>query len=347
MDQASRMARAKEMGFLSGEYHGTTTGGDMRYPNPNYGSGTRKNIGFVTSSNPYVASTYADPNFGSVFPMLNRDPNLAKLNAEGRAWSDIPEETEVTLPSGGKTNVGHYASGPADMGGVHDTNQIARGAHIEGHGGVRVANVLDRSIHLPDDPENSSLRQEFQKKSSVPSDVTFRQDTRGMRSQFARFDPRLDHLAHLNASAGGAMEFARHVEAVNRAGGQIAPSKYLPNVPRQVHADGGRENGRAAFLSGNHPDVPNVVYHGTTSDVKSFDRSKIGQSALGFHFGNKETAGSLANTRPDGSVMPVHLSLKNPIRLQDYGDWLPENLVSQLSDMGKISRKEAEKLYNS
>jgi hypothetical protein len=41
-------------------------------------------------------------------------------------------------------------------------------------------------------------------------------------------------------SAGGAMEFARHVEAVNRAGGQIAPSKYLPNVPRAVHADGGK-----------------------------------------------------------------------------------------------------------
>jgi hypothetical protein len=36
------------------------------------------------------------------------------------------------------------------------------------------------------------------------------------------------------------MEFARHVEAVHRAGGQIAPSKYLPNVPRAIHAGGGR-----------------------------------------------------------------------------------------------------------
>jgi hypothetical protein len=56
----------------------------------------------------------------------------------------------------------------------------------------------------------------------------------------ARFDPRLEHLSHLGASAGGAMDFARHVEVVQRAGGQIAPSKYLPNVPRQVHAGGGK-----------------------------------------------------------------------------------------------------------
>jgi hypothetical protein len=294
MDQASRMARAKEMGFLSGEYHGTTTGGDMRYPNPNYGSGTRKNIGFVTSSNPYVASTYADPNFGSVFPMLNRDPNLAKLNAEGRAWSDIPEETEVTLPSGGKTDVGRYASGPADMGGVHDTNQIARGAHIEGHGGVRVANVLDRSIHLPDDPENSSLRQEFQKKSSVPSDVTFRQDTRGMRSQFARFDPRLDHLAHLNASAGGAMDFARHVEAVTRAGGQIAPSKYLPNVPRAVHAGGGK-----------------VAYHATQEPFENYDWGRLGQTTKDNTSGTSvdDWASSLANLGPWSHEKPISKQL--------------------------------------
>ena len=294
MDKASRMARAKQMGFDTREYHGTTTGGDMRYPSPNYGSGTRKNIGFVTSSNPYVASTYADPNFGSVFPMLNRDPNLAKLNAEGRAWSDIPEETEVTLPSGGKTDVGRYASGPADMGGVHDTNQIARGAHIEGHGGVRVANILDRSIHLPDDQNDPSLRQEFQKKSSVPSDVTFRQDTRGMRSQFARFDPRLDHLAHLSASTGGAMDFARHVEAVNRAGGQIAPSKYLPNVPRAVHAGGGK-----------------VAYHATQEPFENYDWGRLGQTTKDNTSGTSvdDWASSLASLGPWSHEKPLSKQL--------------------------------------
>lgn len=65
-------------------------------------------------------------------------------------------------------------------------------------------------------------------------------DPASIRSQFARFDPRLTHLSHLSASTGGAMELARAVMAKDRAGGQIAPSKYLPEVPRQVHADGGR-----------------------------------------------------------------------------------------------------------
>lgn len=39
---------------------------------------------------------------------------------------------------------------------------------------------------------------------------------------------------------GALMEKRRAKSAVERAQGQIAPSKYLPDVPRQVHADGGR-----------------------------------------------------------------------------------------------------------
>jgi len=68
-------------------------------------------------------------------------------------------------------------------------------------------------------------------------------DPRHIRRVEARFDPRLSHLSHLSASTGGAMELARHATAVGRAGGQVSPSKYLPDVPRAVHADGGRETG--------------------------------------------------------------------------------------------------------
>lgn len=41
-------------------------------------------------------------------------------------------------------------------------------------------------------------------------------------------------------TAAGILDKARARTAVTRAGGQIAPSKYLPDVPRQVHAEGGR-----------------------------------------------------------------------------------------------------------
>jgi LAS superfamily LD-carboxypeptidase LdcB len=50
---------------------------------------------------------------------------------------------------------------------------------------------------------------------------------------------------------GGMLEKKRHTTAVSRADGQIAPSKYLPNVPRAVHADGGRENGKRDFTRDN------------------------------------------------------------------------------------------------
>jgi len=40
-------------------------------------------------------------------------------------------------------------------------------------------------------------------------------------------------------TAAGILDKARARTAVTRAGGQIAPSKYLPNVPRAVHAGGG------------------------------------------------------------------------------------------------------------
>ena len=41
-------------------------------------------------------------------------------------------------------------------------------------------------------------------------------------------------------TAAGILDKARARVAIDRAGGQIAPSKYLPDVPRQVHAAGGK-----------------------------------------------------------------------------------------------------------
>jgi len=41
-------------------------------------------------------------------------------------------------------------------------------------------------------------------------------------------------------TASGILEKRRAAAAIDRAGGQIAPSHYLPGVPRAVHADGGR-----------------------------------------------------------------------------------------------------------
>lgn len=129
---------------------------------------------------------------------------------------------------------------------------------------------------------------------------------------------------------GGMLEKKRHTTAVSRADGQVSPSKYLPNVPRQVHADGGK----VAFMQGNHPDVPDVVYHGTNRDIRSFDpeaqrnydidpkspdSTDTGWFGKGHYFAPRPKRASYyaeeAARRSQGKgaqVYPVHLSMKNP-----------------------------------
>lgn len=73
-------------------------------------------------------------------------------------------------------------------------------------------------------------------------------------------------------TAAGILDKARARVAVDRAGGQIAPSKYLPDVPRQVHAYGGRANERN-----------DIWWHGSPSgDLRG--------GTSGLHLGTKEAA---------------------------------------------------------
>lgn len=72
---------------------------------------------------------------------------------------------------------------------------------------------------------------------------------------------------------------------------------------------------------------PKVVYHGTTADFSSFSRGEY--SHLGFHFGTQEQANKrfkksdvaqMSNTKAP-NIIPVFLSLENPLRTTDAGDW--------------------------
>ncbi len=116
-------------------------------------------------------------------------------------------------------------------------------------------------------------------------------------------------------TAAGVLDKARARTAVSLAGGQIAPSKYLPDVPRQVHAAGGK----VAFMQGNHPDVPDVMYHGTgaAKDFTSFAMpgNKTGRKTGGnaiYLSTSPETASTFANYGQNPRVIPAHVSAKNP-----------------------------------
>jgi hypothetical protein len=141
-------------------------------------------------------------------------------------------------------------------------------------------------------------------------------------------------------TAGAVFEKNRAKTAVTRAGGQIAPSKYLPNVPRAVHADGGK----VAFQQGNHPLVPDVLYHGNALQIakkgwtdeidpeqtqrnmesqnfRAFKPSEHGNYGPGIYLSDSpKIASNFAQgiradrkeAMPFGQVMKLHVSMKQP-----------------------------------
>lgn len=149
-------------------------------------------------------------------------------------------------------------------------------------------------------------------------------------------------------TAAGILDKARARTAVQRAGGQIAPSKYLPDVPRQVHADGGAAN--APMFQGVHPDLqgeggaPLDLYHGTPSnqEFEAFDNAKLGARDAGFygrgHYLTPIKGNAEGYADPDemgtGTVMgPLHAALKNPF-VWDTSDAGSHRTLRDLQSMG-------------
>jgi SPP1 gp7 family putative phage head morphogenesis protein len=71
---------------------------------------------------------------------------------------------------------------------------------------------------------------------------------------------------------------------------------------------------------------PLIVYHGTPDDITAFDLSKAGRTdagsfGKGFYFtGSAENAGTYSRMRDGSNVMPVYLSLQNPLVIDIDGD---------------------------
>jgi len=160
MDEASRMARAGEMGFDTGVplYHGTDR--DFAAFDPRrfgekdpgwYGRGV------TSDTDPEVAAGYADYNEPEMGQQII--PNFAK----GR-YIEWPESQ---LPFG---NPRESIAGTRDM-------------QALGYSGSRMTNDRDLYGDAPD------VQSEY---------VTF--DPRNIRSRFARFDPEFSHLSNLNAA---------------------------------------------------------------------------------------------------------------------------------------------------
>ena len=207
MDYASRMGRAADQGFNKLIYRGTQSrealNRSLQTDRLEEGSKTF-GTGSWASSDPDVAGTYSGlSEFSPVtMPLMVRGSELREVPWGGGLWSEGP---------GGQT-----------------TDRVARAAREEGAKGLTFSNITDIGPHLWN-------RADTQKRLPDTSDTTVIFDPSIVRSPFARFDPRLEHLLDLNRKDGGrAVDVARETLLEDQY-----PTQYLPNVGRQVMADGG------------------------------------------------------------------------------------------------------------
>lgn len=83
----------------------------------------------------------------------------------------------------------------------------------------------------------------------------------------------------------------------------------------------------------NDDGTPMVVYHGTNADFSEF-LIPNGDADLGAHFGTIEQATIRSSGGESINIMPVYLSIGNPLRLEDGGDFFPDEVYRQLDEIG-------------
>ena len=197
MDEASRMARAREMGLGADAYHGTTS--DVPAFTRTDGGNMWGNYPYVTSS-PDDAAAYATGWHNRITPAGNADPNVipARIPDRGMFDMDAPMSKramrKITDPL--DTADGYYRQiindrmGPRTGQGLwqtlHFNEPEAVSEIVRRHGYRGVTEAADGMAGTPG------------------TQTTMIFDPANIRSRFARFDPRLARNANLLASMGGA-----------------------------------------------------------------------------------------------------------------------------------------------
>jgi hypothetical protein len=188
MDEASRMARAREMGFDTETplYHGTDA--DFQaFDNGKIGTGSGAQAyghGTYVSNKADVAEQYGDVSY----PVLTRDGDVGVMD-----W---------TMPMAGQkpeiqSLVRTYAPNTPGMATGFDLMKS-----ISGSNPTPYTSAADRAMATASDRLGSAGVSGVKFPDGAATNlVVF--DPRNIRSRFARFDPRLKHLANLSAGVGG------------------------------------------------------------------------------------------------------------------------------------------------
>lgn len=199
MDEASRMARAKEMGFdVERElYHGT----DIDFPY--FQSAVDQ---YYSSTNPDVADTYASSMSGMNIPLYARGADQSPvIDAGDNLFSAIPQENvPQNLKQYNPPTIRHSMDT-----GTYKTEELARESKFQGDAGMEFRNIIDRGPNFrrrPNETQEEMLAR--QESARTPGDVAVRYYPHMYRSKFARFDPRLSGLKNLSAGVVGGVPIA-------------------------------------------------------------------------------------------------------------------------------------------
>jgi len=218
MDEASRMARAGQMGFDVGarRFHGGDA--DIVAVNPDLGAGERYRTGFFSSNNPDVADSYASTRGGRVLPVVARRNDAgASIDVQGGNWSNIGPNAPAKIPNSVLADeFPELADGTTAFDVAPDlyqdlfnegttTNALARQRRFEGDSNITFANIVDRGPNIKRYlGETRADQMAREASSSQPSNVRVDFYGNQVRSPFARFDPRLANLRNLSAGIAGA-----------------------------------------------------------------------------------------------------------------------------------------------
>ncbi len=97
------------------------------------------------------------------------------------------------------------------------------------------------------------------------------------------------------------------------------------------------ENSKVSDKNGD----PVAVYHATD---REFDKFDVEQCEFGCHFGSHAQAMTIARNSglTHQSLISAYLSIQNPLRLQDEGDWHTKGVVGQLIGLRIIKKSDVD-----
>lgn len=193
MDEASRMARAREMGFTKEAYHGS--GSDFQSIDPEAADNKTYGTGIWITDNPDVAATYTRGIFdnGQTYPLLLNTRNFASSDWRGRNWGDGREGTRMSFPEGYNRPSERIGDIYEDWASWPSTDSAARAANQGELSGLQITDVTDIGPNIFNRANRQKPLPETAESIAVFDPTT-------VRSRFARFDPRLSHLSNLNAA---------------------------------------------------------------------------------------------------------------------------------------------------